>query len=192
MIFRIEEKKATEGLTKENTRTSLSRKNKQGTLFRLKRGLYCDDPNENVLLIANAMVQPSYVSFEFALSYYGLIPEGVYEITCATLYSRGTTTINNHFGRFSYRNIPVEAYQYALRVLDGALMAGPEKALCDTLHNIRSVRSRRDLRSLLFEDLRIEEQAFDELDKETLLELCSMYPGDTFRILRALLVSFCF
>ena len=186
MIFRINEL-TREGSSEGRVRAELFRKNKKGTLFRLKRGLYSDDPSESVLAVANTLRIPSYVSFEFALSYHGLIPEGVFEITSATLSSRGRLTFKNYFGRFSYRNIPKKAFPYALIRVNDGLMASGEKALCDLLHTIHSVRSIKDLEALLFEDLRIDEEAFKALDHAVLEELCSLYPGDTFRLLRSYL-----
>ena len=76
MIFRINEL-TREGSSEGRVRAELFRKNKKGTLFRRKRGLYSDDPSESVLAVANTLRIPSYVSFEFALSYHGLIPEGL-------------------------------------------------------------------------------------------------------------------
>src|SRR5688572_9123494 len=63
---------------------------KSGILQPLKKGLYIAGPSLNTnrlpepLLIANHILGPSYVSADTALSYYGLIPERVYEITSMT------------------------------------------------------------------------------------------------------------
>ncbi|MCK9257972.1 MAG: hypothetical protein M0P02_07855, partial [Sulfurospirillaceae bacterium] len=53
---------------------------KIGDLISLKRGVYVFSEKYrikdlNYILIANILHKPSYVSFEYALSYYGLIPE---------------------------------------------------------------------------------------------------------------------
>lgn len=160
---------------------------KNNKIYRLKRGLYTDDPHENPILIANCLLTPSYVSFEYALSFYDLIPEGVYEYTSASVYSRGETRYSNHFGRFSYRNVPKKCFAYGLISSNGTLFATKEKALCDLLHVKPSVRSKADLSDLLFEDLRIEPEDFAGLNHEDLLALCDLYPGDTFRVLKAFL-----
>ena len=183
MIFRIREK--THGATNaQYERTKVSRLAEKGTFIRLKQGLYSDDKKENPLLVANALVVPSYVSFEYALSMHGLIPERVYEITCATIKARGELEYENKFGRFSYRNVPVKAYSAEIDVVGGALIAKPEKALCDLLHRLPSVRSRKELMDLLFEDLRLDEVGVHALDFDVLSRLCELYPGDTFRCLR--------
>ena len=51
----------------------------EGSLVRIKRGLYCLSPkisghDLDSRVVANALYGPSYVSFETALSMYGLIP----------------------------------------------------------------------------------------------------------------------
>lgn len=56
---------------------------KQGGIFRLKRGLSVIDPEysgKTLLseLIANHLYIPSYISMSTVLRYYGLIPEVVY------------------------------------------------------------------------------------------------------------------
>src|SRR3990167_10932182 len=60
----------------------------KGFIKKLRRGyyLFADTAlNEHALyLIANHLYAPSYVSFEAALSHYGLIPEGVYSISAAS------------------------------------------------------------------------------------------------------------
>ena len=65
----------------------LSEWQKKGYIKKLRRGYYIFADailNEAALfLIANRLYMPSYVSFESALSYYGLIPEGVYSVTSA-------------------------------------------------------------------------------------------------------------
>ncbi len=59
---------------------------KKGDLQILKRGLYLAGPSVSTIkpatfLIANHLLGPSYVSLDSALSYHGLIPERVFEIS---------------------------------------------------------------------------------------------------------------
>ena len=54
-------------------------------------------------LTANSIYSPSYISFETAFSYYGLIPEAVYTITSAT--SLKTNECKTGTGIFSYRHL---------------------------------------------------------------------------------------
>lgn len=48
-----------------------------GELIPLRRGLYLQDRTANPLALAPAIHGPSYVSFESALAWHGLIPERV-------------------------------------------------------------------------------------------------------------------
>ena len=47
------------------------------------RDRYETDRNVPAYLLAGSIYGPSYISFEYALSRYGLIPEAVYAVTCA-------------------------------------------------------------------------------------------------------------
>ena len=56
-----------------------------GQLLRLRRGLYATRSDIHPYCLAASIYGPSYVSFETALSFHGLIPDAVYEIMSATL-----------------------------------------------------------------------------------------------------------
>ena len=61
----------------------------KGTLMQLRRGLYVLGAEHrsaplSLPLIANLLFGPSYVSLDFALSWHGLIPEGVVEVSPVT------------------------------------------------------------------------------------------------------------
>ena len=62
---------------------------KEGLIQTLKRGLYLHKSpfiNTNISkeIIANTLLSPSYISFDYALYFYGLIPESVFDVTSAT------------------------------------------------------------------------------------------------------------
>jgi len=121
------------GRSKIATRFLIHRLKKQGYIIRLRRGLY-QLANEKTpdLYIANKLYEPSYISLDFALSYYGVIPETVYEITSVTTK---TTRRFNALGKiFSYRHIKKEAFTgYAPISHQGftVFIAEPEKAFVD-------------------------------------------------------------
>jgi len=108
----------------------------EGLLTRLKRGVYAlktDLPSEEE--IANKLYMPSYISFEYALAYYNLIPEMPYTITSATTKPTRLFTLQEK--AFSYRSIKEEAYTgYSLQKVGERqfLIAEPEKALVDYLY----------------------------------------------------------
>jgi predicted transcriptional regulator of viral defense system len=109
---------------------------KRGLFSKLKNGLYALTsalPSE--LLIANKLYQPSYVSFEYALSYHHLIPETIYTITSAT--TKPTREFEALDKVFHYYKIKKEAFLgYEPRKIDNVtvLIAEPEKALIDYLY----------------------------------------------------------
>lgn len=112
-----------------------------GVLISVKRGLYIVNPSLTRIpislpLIANSLYRPSYVSLEYALSHYGLIPEAVHQVTSVT--TARSKTYKNQLGRFSYQTLPANAYRHGVRSVKNDsghfyLMASPEKALCDML-----------------------------------------------------------
>jgi len=105
----------------------------EGLLLRLKRGLYSlrtDPASEQE--IANRLYRPSYISFAYALSYYGIIPEMPYQITSATTKPTRIFTSNNKV--FAYYTIQIEAFTGYILKKEGNrvfLIAEPEKALVD-------------------------------------------------------------
>ena len=101
--------------------------------LKVRNGLYAlriDLPSDGA--IANRLYAPSYISFEYAMSRYGLIPESVYAITSATTRITRTFTVNNK--SFEYAHIKKQAFRgYRAEKIDGVtvLMAEPEKAFVD-------------------------------------------------------------
>ena len=62
-------------------------------------------------------------------------------------------------------------------------MASKEKALCDCLYSKYPVRFIEDLKILLFEDLRIDENEFWNLDFEFIKQICDKYHSNTIKTL---------
>jgi len=89
---------------------------KSNVIFKLKNGLYVStnylkqEPDRQKYLeyLSNALYQPSYISLEYALSLYGLIPESVYSITSVS--PNKTKKFDNSLGVFSYRKIKNELF----------------------------------------------------------------------------------
>lgn len=169
----------------------ISRLVKSGDLIKLTKGLYETDKNTPGYLLAGSIYGPSYLSFDFALSYYGLIPEVVYTYTSATFEKGKTKQYKNDFGYYTYRDIPSNAFPYEIQLLEYNhyvfRIATPEKALCDKLYSLSPVSNKKELNQLLFDDLRIDEQAFHNLNKEILKDLCNMYKSTNLKLLNKLL-----
>lgn len=147
---------------------------RSGVLVSLRRGLYIPGPETDVrppdlFLIANHLRGPSYVSLQSALSHWGMIPERVYETSSVTI--RTPTVYNTPVGRFSYTHLPVPYYSFGIRSvrlseLQTAMIASPEKALCDTIVLTSGVnlRSMIQTEEFLFEDMRMDEDMTMNLD----------------------------
>ena len=150
-----------------------------GVIFRISRGIYETDGNTEPCLLASSILSPSYLSFDWALSYYGLIPEKVVAITSASLRVRKNKTFINRFGRYEYSDIPPEAFSEGLTYLESGdyivKIATKEKAICDSLSKWRVVRNINDLKELLFVDKRIDEDEFASCDFKLMARLASLY-----------------
>ena len=145
---------------------------KDGVLIRLKRGFFCVNPEVFEKPVSNPVVAnslyagPSYISLEYALSFYGLIPERVMGMTSVV------TGRSRHFktpiGWFNYKTIPESLFGFGVRTLNGYLMATPEKALCDYLFTRKNLRiaAPKTLQSYLEEDVRFDFDSFVGYDPE--------------------------
>lgn len=109
---------------------------KNSLFTKLKNGLYTlTDSPRNHYLIANKLYQPSYISFETALSYHKLIPETIYSITSAT--PKATREFETDGIAYTYRKVKRSLFTgYSPIKYQGntVLMAEPEKALTDYLY----------------------------------------------------------
>jgi hypothetical protein len=151
---------------------------KSGELLALRRGLYVpgpelDLPLPNNFLIANHLRGPSYVSLESALSYWGLIPERVYEISSVT--TKTSKTYETAIGRFSYQHLMTPYYSFGIKSVrltdvQTALVASPEKALCDKIILTSGVllRSIPQALDFLLEDMRLDEDLLRGFDIATI------------------------
>lgn len=149
---------------------------KNGDLLALKRGVYVFSEKYrttplNFISIANKIHQPSYVSFEFALSYHGLIPERVYTITSAS--SKKSAEYTTPLGNFSYQKIPTKAYSLGVdwkysEQDGGYFIATPEKALCDKIYADKRAKNlhENEVLEYLEEDLRIDYEELLKLDSK--------------------------
>lgn len=142
------------GMKKERVKYFLERYAKEGFFVRLKRGLYSLEdnlPHEEEL--ANLLYKPSYISFDYALAHFNIIPESVYSVTSAT--TKPTRDFLVREKAFSYNTIKKSAFTgYGPLRREGrvVLMAEPEKALADFLYFValgkRQMNDRIDLSGL--------------------------------------------
>jgi len=157
--------------------TSLLRK---GVIIRVKKGLYVFGEDYRFRpysreVLANLIYGPSFLSLDYALSFHGLIPERVEQLTSVT--TGRAREFKTPVGTFVYRPAAKGPFHLGMsRVEQGEvsfLIACTERALADKVREDRSarVRSQADAESYLFEDLRVDKSAFRELDLGFLRQL---------------------
>ena len=110
----------------------LSRAVKNGELKKLKTNIYIPS-NRNVSIekIANKIYYPSYLSFESALSSYGILSQIPYVLTFATPLKTKKITLGD--ARIEYRQIKKDLF-FGFVLKDGLYVALPEKALLDSFY----------------------------------------------------------
>ena len=153
---------------------------RKGILSPIRKGLYIAGPaldtdRPEPFLLANHILGPSYVSLDTALSYYGLIPERVFET--ASMTTKTTRIFNTSLGVFSYTRLPLPWYAFGIRRVrlsedQYALIASPEKALADKVISTSGliIRSRRAALEWLLENARMDEAQLRELNTQMMLE----------------------
>lgn len=162
-----------------NKNKKISKDIKEGKLFKIITGLYETNLNTPGYLLAGSIYGPSYISFDYALSYYGLIPERVTTITCATFDKKKKKIYNTSFGTFTYRDVPILVYPEDIILKEennySYQIATPEKALCDKLYTLNPLNNYSNLENILFNDLRIDEEEFAKLNVSKIENLSKLY-----------------
>ena len=138
----------------------LSRWTKAGRIYQLRRGLYALAPpfqkvKPHPFLVGNRLREPSYVSLESALAYYGLIPEYVAVTTSVTTARPGRW--DTPLGTYTFRHIQTALFENYRRVRisadQEAFVASPAKALLDLVYLEPGADSLEYLRELRLQNL---------------------------------------
>ncbi|MDR3695488.1 hypothetical protein [Mucilaginibacter sp.] len=149
-----------------------------GVLTGIKKGLYIAGPmlkanKPEPFLMANQILGPSYISLDSALSYYGLIPERVYEITSVTV--KASRKFVTEMGLFSYTHLLLPYYAFGIQqqILSDeeyVMIASPEKALFDKVITTSGLvlRSKKHALEYLVENLRMDEDSLKDFDADSM------------------------
>lgn len=139
---------------------------RKGYLVRLRKGMYAfpeymSEPGM-AAYFAGKIYNPSYISLHSALSFYGLIPESVVQITSVT--SLKTASFKNPFGEYAYKSIRNDlmfgTIPFSLPDGRATWYATREKALLDLLYLYPFYKTERELT-----DLRLDEDILhDDFD----------------------------
>lgn len=149
---------------------------KKGYLVHLKNGIYAFRREMEKVRgedVAFLLCQPSYLSLESALAWYGFIPEIVYAYTSVT--ARVTRTFENTWGRFIYRHVKSDLYwgYVEMKTEQGPyLLAEPEKALLDYFYlNLARINTEVD-----FDSIRLNEEEMGKtLDKDKFMKYLKVF-----------------
>jgi predicted transcriptional regulator of viral defense system len=174
-------------------RNNLGRWVKEGKLVHLRQGYYAFAETREVsdasFSYAGKIYSPSYISLHSALSFYGIIPEGVVQIISVT--ARKTAFFENDFGQFSYHSVKPELMFGFTKEISrinpnfSIYIAFPEKALLDLLYLYPQYKSSRDMR-----DLRLDVDFLqDELNRARLEEYTHKFQSISLEKRIALLIK---
>jgi predicted transcriptional regulator of viral defense system len=132
-LFTTEDLKKLLNIAKENTLYKrIERLINQGILLSITKGKYRYAYNEaNDFEIANFIHNPSYLSFESALNFYGILIQTPYQMLSATTARSKTIEVNNK--EYRYIHLLPELY-FGYRKEKNFLIAYPEKAIIDQLY----------------------------------------------------------
>ena len=161
------------GKTGDNLNKKIQRLLNAGYLVNLKKGWYVSQPYINNLedptnykeYLANQLRQPSYLSLEYMLAKYNLIPETIHSLTSIT--RKSTRKYENGLGSFIYKNIKEDlfcGYEKKEKRQFQIYQATKAKALFDYLYLKSNLG--QDLTYELRQGLRINWDEFSKNDRE--------------------------
>lgn len=152
-------------------------------LIRVKKGIYIFAKDYRLRpysleVLANLIYGPSYISFEYALSYYGMIPERVSRIT-SVCFKR-----NKHFktpvGEFVYYYLDPKKFAEGITwnsIDDNThfFMATREKALADCIARLTVFFNEEELLLFLTEGMRIDAEDINACRLSLMEDIAGLY-----------------
>lgn len=170
----------------KNPRVKINDLIKKNKIVRVKKGLYIfgSTISNNFYIketLANLIYGPSYISMEYALSYYGIIPERTETITNVT--NKRNKIFETPIGKFTYKYINPKLYSFGITQIEidnlhRVLIATEEKAIADLLHFSKSMKLIKQLELFIFDDMRFDENQLKKLNKTKLKQLSYLYSGN--------------
>lgn len=178
----------------KNPRVKINDLLKKGKIIRVKKGLYVFGPElakepYSKEVLANLIYGPSYLSLEYALSFYGLIPDRVEAVTSVT--NKRKKFFHTPVGIFSYRYISPSIYSYGVTLYEmdkhrSILIASKEKALSDMLYFSDKMADEAQIQRYLLQDLRMDSDDLRSFDPRKVKRLAGFY-GHNVNLLHNLL-----
>ena len=113
-------------------KVSVKRMLDAGVLIQITRGIYAlKEGKLDIEKVATQLYYPSYISFESALSKYGIINQGLYGLTLATTRHSKKITLGRVECEYSQINEPLF---FGFDLIQGTYLAQPEKAFLDQIY----------------------------------------------------------
>lgn len=157
----------------------IRRAKEKGLIIHLKRGLYylgerLTHVQPHPFEAAQWIYGPSYISSESALSYHGLIPEAVPNITCVT--PKRSQHIQTPLGTFFYDKLPLDNFYIGThRIKENShtfFMASVWKAILDYVYCYKKLWQNL---TPLYESLRIDLDELPKVHRTDLLQFQQFY-----------------
>ncbi len=175
----------------KNPRSKLTKLLKNKELVRVKKGLYIfgEDLRKrpySLEVLANLIYGPSYISYEYALSYHNLIPEAVTKVTSAT--SKRIKNFKTTVGEFSYQYIPPTVFHAGIKWEEidewtHFFLATKEKALADFIAKLKPFQNKEDLLEYLIEGMRIDREDLFQFNLQLTQEIANLYQNKNVTLL---------
>jgi len=164
-LFTLEALREVLEIKKDSTLFSTVKKLSQaGVLIKIERGKYLlKDSKVSDFALANFIYQPSYISFESALNFYGILSQFPYEVTSAT--SKKTKEKIFQGKVFTFTHIKKELF-WGYQKKQDFIIAFPEKAFLDQLY----------LAAKGYKRINLDEYNLEGLDVFRLKEYFKKYP----------------
>lgn len=136
----------------------------EGILVKLEKGKYIlQNASVHDFKLANVLYTSSYISFESALNFYGVLSQFPYEISSATV---SKPLKKNVLGKtFSYVHLKKDLF-WGYEKKDSFLIATPEKALMDQIY----------LAAKGVKAINLDEFDYSAIDKKRVNQYISLYP----------------
>ncbi|MFZ6017867.1 MAG: type IV toxin-antitoxin system AbiEi family antitoxin domain-containing protein [Nitrospirota bacterium] len=165
------------GLSRKSLYVVVKRLVDRGIFEKIGRGIYCPfTAKASVEKIAASLYIPNYLSFEFALSRYGVLNLVPYTLTFAT--TRKTKRLTLEGRDIEFRQIKKDLF-WGYEMQGGIYVAKPEKAFLDLVY-----LASRGMASLDLDELNIK-----KLSMATLKKLSKRFPMYTQKYLDRLISS---
>ena len=149
--FTVADMQKITNLSRNSLKVTINRLIEKGVLTKIRRGIYQLVFSEiNIPKVANQLYYPSYLSFESALSKYGILSQIPYTQTFATTKrSKKMTLLDTEV---EFRQIK-EGLFFGYTMNEGIYIAEKEKALLDQLYMVSRGKGSLDIKELDLQDL---------------------------------------